>query len=161
MLKKTIVAVILLIADQITKLLIVSNMQPFDTIPIWSGVLHITYVQNTGAAFGMMDEFRWILIGVTVIVIPVLIYIIKKYGGKSKMLDWSLFLILAGALGNFIDRLRLGFVIDFVDFRAINFYIFNVADSCIVIGGILLVIYTFLSSKNEKNDPVLEDGKES
>lgn len=136
------VAIIALILDQLTKYLIVINFDNIgDTIPIWNGVFHLTYVQNTGAAFsafqGGASWLRWLSLLVS------LGLMVGAWVEKFPPIEQFAYgFILAGAFGNGIDRFLFGYVVDFLDFRLINFPIFNVADICINIGIILLIYNT-------------------
>jgi signal peptidase II len=139
-------------ADQLSKLWIVSHMQLHESIPVW-GIFHITYIQNTGAAFSMMSGRQQILLLIAVLVLLALFYLCWK---TPKERCWERFcyaLISAGAIGNVIDRLRLGYVVDFFDFTF--FPVFNIADICINVGvflllGILLV--REIKARREKKD---------
>ena len=164
-------AIALIVVDQLIKLAVVSNMQLYDTIPIINGVLHITYVLNDGAAFSMLSGQSWILCGVTsALMIGLIVYFFSKNTTHFPTLC-SLGLVISGGIGNLIDRffrgeaLFQGKVVDFVDFRLINFAVFNFADCCVVIGVIvLIVINVYLlykeykeNRKNKKNNEVSAD----
>ncbi len=128
--------------DQYTKFLVLRYLKPIDTYPIIANVFHLTYVENTGAAFSLFSNMQAFLILVTFIFTSVLAYVLLKTP-KIKANLWvnfSLALIIGGAIGNLIDRLRLNFVIDFIDFRIINFAIFNFADIFVVCGSFSLLI---------------------
>ena len=132
--------------DQITKYYTVLYLKPIDTQPLWEGVLHLTYVENTGAAFGMMKDSRWIfMVTSTVAILGILGYMIYRTYVKKSPLPWlealSLSLIVGGGIGNMIDRTVLGYVVDMIDFRLINFAVFNVADSFVCVGAGLMVLY--------------------
>ena len=132
--------------DQITKYLTILYLKPIDTQPLWEGVLHLTYVENTGAAFGMMKDSRWIfMVTSTVAIIGILVYMFYRTYVKKTPLPWmealSLSLIVGGGIGNMIDRTILGYVVDMIDFRLINFAVFNVADSFVCVGAGLMVLY--------------------
>lgn len=135
--------------DQLTKYLAVEYLKPVDTVPIIDGVIHLTYLENRGAAFGMLSEHRWVfMLTSTVAVIAVLIFMIawyKKY--YNPLLYTALAFIAGGGIGNMIDRVALGYVVDFVDFRLINFAVFNAADSFVCIGAALVIIYVFVSER--------------
>lgn len=126
-----------------------------ESIPILNNVLHITYVLNDGAAFSFMSGQVWLLCGVTSVIMAVLIYLYISKKVTHKLAISSLALIVSGGIGNLIDRffngdlLFQGKVVDYVDFRLINFAVFNFADCCVVIGTILLVVY-LLFFDNEK-----------
>ena len=131
--------------DQITKLLAIKYLAPSESWPLIPGIFHLTFVENTGIAFGLFRQHQPILIGlITISLIGLLIW-----GSKSKSFDLpqriGLALILGGAVGNWIDRVRLGAVIDFLDFRV--WPVFNIADSAITVG---VVIYMWLFLKGDK-----------
>ena len=135
--------------DQITKYLTILYLKPIDTQPLWEGVLHLTYVENTGAAFGMMKDSRWVFMIVsTVAIIGILIYLFWKKP-QSKLECLSLSFIVGGGIGNMIDRTLLGYVVDMIDFRLINFAVFNVADSFVCVGAGLMVLYLILEMVKE------------
>ena len=142
--------------DQITKYLTILYLKPIDTLPLITDVIHLTYLENKGAAFGMMKDARWLFMLIsTVAIVGILVYMLWKRP-TSKLLCTSLSLIVGGGIGNMIDRIRIGYVIDFIDFYPIPIwkYIFNVADSFICIGAGLLIVYLIIElikeSKNER-----------
>lgn len=147
------------ILDQFTKWLAVEYLIPIGTVPIIKDALHLTYVENPGAAFGMMQNSRWIFLLVsTVAIIAIIIYLIK-FATKNKLALLSLAFILGGGIGNMIDRVALGYVVDFIDFRLINFAVFNVADSFVCVGAALLIIYVlFIEGKENKRPDGDENG---
>jgi signal peptidase II len=126
--------------DQISKFLAVKYLVNIGSIPIIKDIFHLTYVENRGAAFGMFQNNQMVFVVVALAAcIFGLYYLYKKQLnllGKS-----AIILIIAGAIGNLIDRVRLGFVVDYFDFRIVWNYVFNVADVFVVIGTILLCIY--------------------
>lgn len=129
-----------IIIDQITKALASAYLMVIDTFPIIKGVIHLTYAENTGMAFGMLKDKRWIFMTVsTVLIIAMALYL---YLAKSegKLYDISIAMIVSGGIGNMIDRIGLGYVVDFIDFRLINFAIFNGADSFVCVGAGLLML---------------------
>ena len=127
--------------DQLTKWLAVMYLKPIDTFPLWEDVLHLTYVENRGAAFGMLADHRWVfMIFSTLAIIGLSVYLF----GFSKDNNWvkiSLAMIIGGGIGNMIDRIVLQYVIDFIDFTLINFAVFNVADSFVCVGAGILIVY--------------------
>ena len=130
--------------DQLTKWLAVLYLQGEPSFPIWQDVLHFTYQTNRGAAFGMMSNSRWIfMITSTVAIIGILFYLIK-YRPTNKWLVVSLSMIAGGGIGNMIDRVALGYVVDFIDFTLINFAVFNVADSFVTVGACIMIVYLVL-----------------
>jgi signal peptidase II len=104
-------------------------------------VFHFTYVENRGAAFGILQNQRWFFISITMIVMLVIVYYMYTHSNGSLLLTIALSMILGGAIGNFIDRVRLGYVVDMFHFTLIDYPVFNVADSFVVIGTILLAYY--------------------
>ena len=141
-------ALFFLFADQITKFLVVSNMTLYQTIPVIDGGLYLHYTLNSGAAFSMLQGQQWIfMIAASVASIAIIVYLANTKTPIHWMGLFAVGLILAGALGNLVDRLMHAKheVIDFifVNIKAINFdfAIFNVADSCVTVGAILLCVY--------------------
>lgn len=138
----------LIVIDQISKYLALNNLANIGSIPIIENIFHLTYVENRGAAFGMFQNNQIVFIIVAVFASIVgLYYIYKK---KLNLLgNISIVLIISGAIGNLIDRVRLGFVVDYFDFRFIWDYVFNVADIFVVVGTILLCIYIIVFEKDK------------
>ena len=151
-----IIAVVLILVgvglDQLTKYLVVSNMALHESIDIIPGVFRFTYIQNDGAAFGSLDNARWVfMILSTVAIIGILIYMFWKKPQNKLMLS-ALILIVSGGIGNMIDRIALGYVIDFLDFCAfpkVWMWVFNVADSFVCIGAGLLILWLVLDMIRE------------
>lgn len=146
----TFIVVISIVIDQYTKYLAVSHLKGNPSFPIIDGVLHFTYTENTGAAFSILRGMQSFLVIVTSIGMALMFVFLVKMNGESDkiLLRVSLALVISGGIGNLIDRLRLGYVVDFVDFRLINFAVFNLADAFITIGAILIIIDTFFVSKS-------------
>ena len=138
--------------DQLSKYLIISNLELHESIEIIPGVFNFTYIQNRGAAFGSFDEHRWIfLVLSTVMIIAILAFLFWKKP-QDKLLLASLILITGGGIGNMIDRVCLGYVIDFLDFCAFPnlwMWIFNVADACVCIGAGMLALWMILDTVKE------------
>lgn len=141
------VAVIGLVLDRITKELIVQNFSENQTLPIISGIFHFTYVVNTGAAFSFFrDGVNWLRWLSLIVSLGLIIFALITPRIKTiEQLGYGF--ILAGALGNGIDRFLLGYVVDFLDFRVIDFPVFNIADVCINFGIVFLLIASFPSLK--------------
>ena len=138
-----IIAALVLILDQVSKILCANLLPalPNASLPLWNGVFNLTYVENRGAAFGMLSGVPWLLHTVTAVLVLAIIFILAaRYKAMPRLMRYSICLILAGALGNVIDRIFLGYVRDMLDFCLINFYIFNVADAAITVGGVLLAL---------------------
>lgn len=137
-----------LIADQLTKYWVTLRIKPHNTVALVENVLHFTYSENTGAAFSIFRGMQSFLVILTSIGMALIfVYMVKIKGDGKALLQLSLALILAGGVGNLIDRLRLGYVIDFIDVRLINFAIFNVADILISVGVFLIIVDSLFVSK--------------
>lgn len=134
------ILVVALIADQGSKWLAQTRLSLVDTVPLLQGVLHLTYARNTGAAFSILKNQQMLLIGVTsAAMLGLGIWLMRLIPAPGNTgLKVSLMMILAGGIGNLIDRVRLNYVIDMIDFRLINYPIFNIADCLIVVGTVLL-----------------------
>lgn len=150
-----IISLVILAIDLFTKYIIQKNMVPYQSIPVIDNIFHITYVQNTGAAFSILKGKTLFFTVVSMIVIAIIVLSLIKLPTKYRALGIALAMILGGALGNLIDRLRFGYVVDFLDFRV--WPVFNVADCAIVLGviilGYLIIFhpdYQNLSSKNRR-----------
>lgn len=147
------IALIVFLLDQGTKWLVANRMELHQEISVIGDFFLITSHRNRGAAFGILQEQRWFFIVVTIIVVAGLIWYLQKIRHeKSKILPIGLALILGGAIGNFLDRLLFGEVVDFLmfNFGSYTFPIFNVADSAICIGVGLVLLDTILSVRQEK-----------
>ena len=136
------IILLIIITDQLTKFIVLKNLQVGESLPIIKNVFHISLVCNKGIAFGLFSQaktpaFIWIFY-ISVIIIVFIFAFYKKFFHRGKSTQVFLSLILGGAIGNLIDRIRLGFVIDFLDFRI--WPVFNIADSAITIGTVLLVL---------------------
>lgn len=132
-----------LLLDQGVKVVAASWLQglPGNTYPLWEGVFHLTYVENRGAAFGMLQNARWFFIVVTILACAALAYwLIKKHNGMHTLMRVALALILAGALGNLADRVFLTYVRDMFYVALINFAVFNVADAAVSVGTVVLLL---------------------
>ena len=142
----------LIAIDQLTKFLAATLLRPIGTVPIINGVFSLTYVANTGAAFGILEGARWFFVVITaVVMVGIVFYYVRLPKGKAyNKARFALILIEAGAFGNFIDRARQGYVVDFLQARFIDFPVFNAADSFVVIGVILFaILYLFVYKENK------------
>ncbi|MCL6477299.1 MAG: signal peptidase II [Peptococcaceae bacterium] len=140
-----IVSLFILLLDQASKMYVMSTMIQGQSIPVIENVFHITYIHNPGAAFSLLAYRTTFFITVTLLVIAGILIFYWKRGVKSGPLPVALGLIAGGALGNLVDRVRFGEVVDFLDFRV--WPIFNLADSAIVAGAGLLVIVLWRMEK--------------
>jgi len=135
--------------DQFSKYLAIKYLKGVSSIPIINDIFHLTYVENRGAAFGLFQNNQIIFVIVAMIACIVgLYYIYKK--DLNLLAKSSIILLISGAIGNMIDRVRLGFVVDYFDFRIIWEYVFNVADIFVVVGTILLCIYILFFEDKEQ-----------
>lgn len=152
-----IIAAAVLVLDQLTKWLVVQYMEIGQTVPIIEDLFYLTSHRNAGAAFGILQNQRLFFIVVTSVVVVFLVYYLVKLKNQKRLLSFSLALILGGALGNLIDRLFLGAVVDFFDVKiplglfTYDFPIFNIADSALVIGVGLMLIDTLRDGRRESS----------
>ena len=128
--------------DQWTKYLAVTHLQPIDTLPLIENILHLTYLENRGAAFGMLANHRWVFMILSTASILLLLWWLLKEKPKSRWITVAGAMIVGGGIGNMIDRIALGYVVDFIDVRAIDFYVFNVADSFVCVGCGMILVWT-------------------
>ena len=130
--------------DQLTKWLAVIYLQGEPSFPLWREVLHFTYVENTGMAFGMLKDHRWVfMVFSTVSIIALLVYLFR-FRPQSRWMQIPMAMIVGGGIGNMIDRIFLGYVIDFIDFTLIDFAVFNIADSFVCVGAGILIVYLLI-----------------
>ena len=130
-------ALLVVILDQLTKFFIKQNFQLNQSIPIINKMLHLTYITNAGSAFGLFRGLNWFFIIFSIIVIIAIFYFINQIKNNEKLMRFSVGLLLGGTIGNLIDRILYGAVIDFIDFRI--WPVFNIADSAVTISIILLI----------------------
>ena len=144
------VAAALVIVDQITKILTRALIPLGEKITLIPHVVGLTYVQNTGAAFSLLEEHTWILTIVSLVVSVLLVVLLVKKVFPRPFAMAALSMVLAGAVGNLIDRALLGYVTDMFETLFMRFAVFNVADICVVVGGIAFcVYYLFFHGKEE------------
>ena len=128
-------------ADQLSKLWVLGNLPLYEQIPVIPGLFHLTYVQNTGAAFSSFQGQLWLFILIfAVLTVAVIWEFITKKMGFSTFERWCIAAIYAGGLGNMIDRLRLGYVVDMIEVEFMTFPVFNVADCFITCGCIAMIV---------------------
>lgn len=127
-------------ADQLIKYLVSVYLKPVSCVDVIPGLFKLDYVENRGAAFGMLADARWIFIVFTVVVTGVFIAVVIRNKIKSRLFYCSAVLIIGGGIGNLIDRIFLGYVIDYL---SVSFFppVCNLADYCITVGAVLLIIY--------------------
>ena len=140
----TVISLLAVGIDQLTKWLAVTYVKPVESIPVikfgeteW---VNLTYCENTGMSFSLLEGQRFILIALPILLIGVVEYLIFSGKITGTAMNVALAFLAGGGLGNLIDRILLGYVVDFIDFRIINFAIFNFADICAVLGGFAFAI---------------------
>ena len=135
--------------DQFTKYLVVANIPLHTEIPAIPGLFHLTYVQNTGAAFSSFQGMRWLFILIFLLFTAAIIWEFSKKRMPFSSFDrWCIAAIFGGGLGNIIDRMRLGFVVDMFETEFITFPVFNIADCFISCGCIALLVSLIFFNKN-------------
>ena len=144
--------------DQLIKYFVYNFLKPVGSIDVIPGLFSLDYVENKGAAFGMMANMRWVFIVFTIVVIAIILYVVFKKKITNKLFIASAILLIGGGIGNLIDRIFLGFVIDYL---SISFFppVCNFADYCITIGTVLLLVYLLFFSdyfKSNKKDKLNE-----
>lgn len=148
------IAAIVILVDQLTKWWIAVNMEIGERIPLIEPYLGLLSHRNRGAAWGMLEGQMWLFAIVTIVVVGGIVYYFQKEGKNEPLFAWSLMLLLGGAVGNFLDRMVRGEVVDFVSvlIPVINydFPIFNVADASLTIGVVLVIIHLFLDEKRTR-----------
>ena len=153
--------------DQITKFIVRTSFALYESHPLIKNVFHLTYIQNTGIAWGMFKNGRIIFLILTVLVLLVCAGIYAKIPENRRFtpIRVCLVFLVSGAIGNMIDRISLHYVVDFFDFRLINFPIFNVADIYVTLSAVALIIVVLFYYKEEDFSLIftgkLQDEKES
>ena len=146
---KIFLAVSLIIFDQASKILVLKKLYQNESIPVLKNIFHITLVYNSGSAFGMLQKQNWILTYISIFAIVLILYLFvrrPRFSSENYQTVWqyALLFILSGATGNLIDRIRLGYVVDFLDFRV--WPVFNFADSLITC-GVAALVFLLLKKK--------------
>lgn len=140
--------IILVILDQLSKFWVVEHIRQGTVQKFLPPIFSLTYVRNYGAAFSILQNQQWFFTLMTILVVGVAVRYLWKHIFGSFWLVGALILIIAGGLGNFIDRLRLGYVVDMVQLDFMDFAIFNLADSCLSVGVLLLIIAFWREEQN-------------
>lgn len=142
-----ILGIILVVADQLIKIWAINELKPvkvMDFIHVGSlDIMDLRYVENTGAAFSSFSGARWFLVGLVIVMLIGLTIFVVKYKYKHPFFMISAVMVMAGGIGNLIDRVRFGYVVDYLDVKLFNFAVFNFADICVVLGAIFLLIFLF------------------
>ncbi len=158
-----IVTIVLVVIDQLIKNWAVAELAPIgemDFLKIGDlDIMHLTYLENTGSAFGSLAGHRWLLLAITILGIGACTYVMIRHARKAPFLLWSLVLVIGGALGNMYDRVfRGGAVVDYLDLQLYDFAIFNFADCCVCIGTAMLFVHIlFFMDKKSKEAAAQEE----
>lgn len=153
-----IIVAVLVACDQMIKFWAVNSLAPVGTISVISGVLNFTYVENRGAAFGIFTGQRTLLILLVSTILCGACWLLVSGKAKTRLERLCVVLIVSGGLGNLIDRIRLGFVVDYIDINPLFSYpMFNLADCCVVTGAVLLVVLVLLEEKKKARSSVSEE----
>lgn len=148
------IMIILIVAfDQITKYFASLKLADGSVAKFIPGVVQFKYAENTGMAFSMLSGARWVFIALTVVVCVGVFYYLFSNRCKSLWLYWSLGVILSGGIGNLIDRIRFGYVVDFIEPTFVNFAIFNIADCAVTCGAVVLVGYLLYDAFKDVKKP--------
>jgi signal peptidase II len=154
-----ILATVLVLLDQAAKWLVVRNMALGEAITVIPGFFDLVYVLNRGASFGMLNRGditwqRWFFIAMTLVAIAVIAYMVRMSKPEERLLRLALGCILGGAVGNLIDRVRQGMVVDFLDFYVGSYHwpAFNVADSAISVGAVLLIVSFYMRGERKPRE---------
>lgn len=153
------VAVVLVVIDQVIKYFIIYGLQPVGVYELIPGLIRLRYVENTGAAFGILQARTGLLIAMTIIVMAIGFYILffQKLNGRVQYT--GAVLILSGGIGNLIDRIARHYVVDYIEFVFVDFAVFNFADFLITIGAILLIISLLKELVDESKKQKTAGGK--
>ena len=150
----TVIAAAAVILDQISKLWVLRSFELGESREVLSGILNWTYIQNKGAALGMLSEHRWVFMILSAVLIAAIMLFIVFSKDISRSLVVVLAMILGGGIGNMIDRFAYGYVIDFIDVKFLPFWkwIFNVADIFVTVGAVLLAAVYILTELKRKKE---------
>ena len=152
------IAAVIVLADQLIKFFVLNELKPIGTVKVIDGVFNLTYVENRGVAFGIFQDMRWVFVAVTCILLFLIIFYMFRKRPKGRLCYICAGMIIGGGVGNLIDRLVHGYVVDYL---AVSFFppVCNFADYCITIGVFILVIYIIFFSDllNSKEEYEEED----
>ncbi len=137
--------------DQLIKYFVIEYLRPIGVFELIEGFIRLRYVENTGAVFGSFSSHTAVLTVVSIILLIVTVYFLVSQKNKSKLVSFTLLLMIAGGIGNIIDRIRLHFVVDYIEPLFIDFAVFNFADCLITVGAFVLMFYLVIDIvKDEK-----------
>ena len=154
-----------IILDQVTKLVAVKELMDCGSVTFIKGLIDFTYVENRGMAWGMFADHRWVFMVFSTVAIVVLTGFLVSGKSPSKLYSAAIALVISGGIGNMIDRVALGYVVDFIEFTFIDFPVFNIADSLVTVGAfgliILLIIDIVRESVKESQKKRKKDGDDA
>lgn len=159
MLSWIIVIAAAVVVDQVSKILVVKYLKDIVSVELIPGIFRFTYVENRGAAFGMLSDNRWVFMIISTLAIGALIVYLWKFRPDSRLACLALSMIAGGGIGNMIDRVALGYVVDFIDFCAfpsVWMWVFNIADSFVCVGAGLLILWLIISMVQESREQKLQ-----
>lgn len=136
-----VLVLVLVATDQVIKYFVIEYLMPIGTLEVIEGFIRLRYVENTGAVFGSFSAHTALLTVVSIILLCVTLYFLVSQKNKSKLVKFTLLLMISGGIGNIIDRIRLHYVVDYIEPTFINFAVFNFADCLITVGAFVLMIY--------------------
>ena len=142
--------------DQVIKYIVIEYLKPIGVFELIEGFIRLRYVENTGAVFGSFSSHTAVLTVVSIILLIVTVYFLVSQKNKSKLVSFTLLLMIAGGIGNIIDRIRLHFVVDYIEPTFIDFAVFNFADCLITVGAFVLMIYLVVDIVKEEKQKRLE-----
>ena len=142
--------------DQVIKYFVIEYLKPIGVFELVEGFIRLRYVENTGAVFGSFSSHTAVLTVVSIILLIVTVYFLVSQKNKSKLVSFTLLLMIAGGIGNIIDRIRLHFVVDYIEPTFIDFAVFNFADCLITVGAFVLIIYLIIDIVKEEKQKKLE-----
>lgn len=155
MLSWIIVIAAAVVVDQVSKILVIKHLKDIVSVELIPGVFRFTYVENRGAAFGMLSDNRWVFMIISTLAIGALIVYLWKFRPDSRLACLALSMIAGGGIGNMIDRVALGYVVDFIDFCAfpsVWMWVFNIADAFVCVGAGLLILWLIISMVQESRE---------
>lgn len=152
-----VIGIVVFLLDIMSKLVVELHLKPIGSLPIWDRVFHLTYVENQGIAFGMFSGQRLTFIVITIAILGLLAYVFAKTKVRSEWMRWGMALVYGGAVGNLMERLAKGYVVDFLDIRLIQFPVFNIADIAVCVGAVCLMIHFF----TEKEEDAVKEKKDA
>ncbi len=148
--------------DQLIKMLVVTHLRPIGDVEVIPGLLHLTYVENTGASFGMLPDLTWVFAAMSLIVSALIVVLFLKFKTHNFFSYFAAITIVAGGIGNLIDRVIFGYVVDYIHFKFDFFpYIFNFADIMVVAGVISFIIFYIKNGSKIKGFSIVEEEKEN